>query len=50
MLSLEKYKVAIIGAGPSGGILGAFLAQKKVDVTLVDSWKDHKDLLEPGSL
>ncbi len=40
-MSLEKYKVAIIGAGPSGGILGAFLAQKNIEVTLVDIWKDH---------
>ncbi|OLS23831.1 MAG: hypothetical protein HeimC3_23030 [Candidatus Heimdallarchaeota archaeon LC_3] len=35
------YKIAIIGAGPSGGILGAFLSRAGNNVTLVDVWKDH---------
>ena len=49
-MSLGKFKVAIIGAGPSGGILGAFLVQKKVDVTLVDIWKDHIDAIRNQGL
>ncbi|MHA2305056.1 MAG: ketopantoate reductase family protein [Candidatus Hodarchaeales archaeon] len=40
-MNVEELKVAIIGAGPSGGILGAFLAQNGVEVTLVDIWKAH---------
>ena len=40
-MSESKFKVAIIGAGPSGGILGAFLVQKNIEVTLVDIWKAH---------
>lgn len=40
-MNVEGFKVAIVGAGPSGGILGAFLVQKKVEVTLIDIWKAH---------
>ncbi len=42
----REFKVAIIGAGPSGGILGAFLAQKNVEVTLVDIWKAHIEAIQ----
>lgn len=35
------YKIAIIGAGPSGGILGAHLAKTGNHVILVDVWKKH---------
>jgi 2-dehydropantoate 2-reductase len=49
-LSVKDYKVAIIGAGPSGGILGAYLAQKDVDVTLVDIWKAHMKAIQKDGL
>ncbi|MFX0124397.1 MAG: ketopantoate reductase family protein [Candidatus Hodarchaeota archaeon] len=42
----RDYKVAIIGAGPSGGILGSFLVKKKVDVILVDIWKAHMEAIQ----
>ncbi|MFX0014784.1 MAG: ketopantoate reductase family protein [Promethearchaeota archaeon] len=42
----NDYKVAIIGAGPSGGILGSFLAKKNIDVTLVDIWKAHMEAIK----
>lgn len=38
---VNGYKIAIIGAGPSGGILGAFLSKAGHNVTLVDVWKEH---------
>lgn len=38
------YKVAIIGAGPVGGILSAYLAEN-LEVTLVDVWKEHMDAI-----
>jgi 2-dehydropantoate 2-reductase len=44
-MSETKFKVAVIGAGPSGGILGAFLVQKNVEVTLVDIWKAHMEAI-----
>ncbi|MFX0150381.1 MAG: ketopantoate reductase family protein, partial [Candidatus Hodarchaeota archaeon] len=46
----EDYKVAIIGAGPSGGILGSFLSKKNVDVTLVDIWKAHMEAIQKYGL
>ncbi|MHA2225012.1 MAG: ketopantoate reductase family protein [Candidatus Hodarchaeales archaeon] len=46
----KDYKIAIIGAGPSGGILGAFLAQKGLDVTLIDVWKDHMQVIKEKGL
>ena len=42
----NKFKVAIIGAGPSGGILGSFLVKKNIDVTLVDIWKAHMEAIQ----
>jgi len=39
----KKMKFAIIGAGPIGGIMGAYLANAGHCVTLVDIQKDHLD-------
>ncbi|MHA1977334.1 MAG: ketopantoate reductase family protein [Candidatus Hodarchaeales archaeon] len=49
-MSKENFKVAIVGAGPSGGILGAFLSQKGIEVTLVDIWKDHMEAIQRNGL
>ncbi|MHA2217507.1 MAG: ketopantoate reductase family protein [Candidatus Hodarchaeales archaeon] len=49
-MSKEDYKVAIVGVGPSGGILGAFLSQKGIEVTLVDIWKDHIEAIQRSGL
>jgi 2-dehydropantoate 2-reductase len=49
-LTGEDFKVAIIGAGPSGGILGSFLSKKNVDVTLVDIWKAHMEAIRKYGL
>ena len=46
----KDFKVAIIGAGPSGGILGSFLAKKNLDVTLVDIWKEHMEAIQKNGL
>jgi 2-dehydropantoate 2-reductase len=49
-LTGEDFKVAIIGAGPSGGILSSFLSKKNVDVTLVDIWKAHMEAIQKYGL
>ncbi|MFX0090422.1 MAG: 2-dehydropantoate 2-reductase [Candidatus Hodarchaeota archaeon] len=49
-MKAEDFKIAIIGVGPTGGILGAFLAQKNIDVTLVDVWKPHMDAIKEHGL
>ena len=38
-------KIAIMGAGSLGTILGAFIAKEGYDITLIDSYKDHVDAL-----
>jgi 2-dehydropantoate 2-reductase len=45
-LETHGYNIAIIGAGPSGGILGAYLTNAGNNVTLVDVWKDHIHAIE----
>lgn len=50
ILNIQDYKIAIIGAGPSGGILGSFMAKKGLDVTLVDIWKAHMEAIEKYGL
>jgi 2-dehydropantoate 2-reductase len=47
---MTKYKVAIIGAGPTGGVLAAYLKENGLDVTLVDVWKEHMDVIERQGL
>ena len=49
-MSVKEFKVAIVGAGPSGGILGSYLAKKNVEVTLVDIWKAHIEAIRKNGL
>ena len=46
----ENKKFAIVGAGPVGGIMGAYLAKAGHDVTFVDVLKDHLDEIERNGL
>ena len=38
-------RIAIMGCGSLGTILGAFLSKAGLDVTMVDAWKEHVDVL-----
>ena len=38
-------RIAVMGAGSLGTILGAYLARDGLDVTLVDPWQEHVDAL-----
>ena len=38
-------RIAIMGCGSLGTILGAFLSKAGLDVTMVDAWKEHVDAL-----
>ena len=40
-----KYKVVVVGAGAIGGITGALLFEKGVDVVLVDKNQDHVEAI-----
>lgn len=46
----EKPAIAIIGIGPIGGILGAYLAKNQEDVVLVDVLKEHVDAIKKHGL
>ena len=46
----KDLRIAIIGAGPSGGILGAHLAEKNPDLVLVDVWQSHIDAIKNHGL
>ena len=43
-------KIAIIGAGPVGGILAAHLIQHGQDVTLIDILKPHMEKIRSDGL
>lgn len=38
-------RIGLLGAGAMGTIIGAYLAEKKYDVELIDSYKEHVDAL-----
>ncbi|SMC46292.1 ketopantoate reductase family protein [Papillibacter cinnamivorans] len=38
-------RIAVMGVGSLGTILGAYLSRGGLDVTLVDAWKEHVDAL-----
>jgi len=46
----SEHKIAIIGAGPVGGILGAYLARSGHYVVLCDILKDHLDAIKEDGL
>ena len=43
-------RVAIMGAGAVGSYLGAFLTREGHDVTLVDGWGEHVNMMKEGGL
>jgi 2-dehydropantoate 2-reductase len=46
----EMTKIAIVGAGAMGCVLGAYLAKGGGDVVLVDPMKEHMDAIADGGL
>ena len=40
----KDLKVAVLGAGAMGCLFGGLLAEKGLNVTLIDVWKEHVDL------
>ena len=45
-MNTKDLKIAIIGAGPSGGLLGAHLADKNPEVVIVVVWQSHIDAIK----
>ena len=46
----KDLKVAVLGAGAMGCLFGGLLAEKGLDVTLIDVWKEHVDTLNKKGL
>ena len=47
---MEAKEIAVIGAGPVGGILTAHLCTHGHKVHLVDAWKEHIDRIRTHGL
>jgi len=41
----KDLKVAVLGAGAMGCLFGGLLAEKGLDVILIDVWKEHVDAI-----
>lgn len=49
-MSFEHPKVVIVGAGAMGGLFGGLLAERGLDVTLVDVWSEHVEAINRDGL
>lgn len=46
----KETKVAVLGAGAMGCLFGGLLAEKGMDVILIDVWKEHIDAIKKNGL
>ena len=46
----KDLKVAVLGAGAMGCLFGGLLAEKALDVVLIDIWKEHVDVINKNGL
>ncbi len=49
-MAIKPRKIAVIGAGPVGGILSAHLCLAGHSVTLVEAWKEHRECIRSNGL
>ena len=47
---MSEEKIAVVGAGPVGGILSAHLLNAGVDVTVIDIYEAHLDKIQKDGL
>ena len=45
-----SYRIAIVGAGGVGGLVGGHLTRAGFDVTLIDAWPDHVSAMKAGGI
>jgi 2-dehydropantoate 2-reductase len=46
----KDLKVAVLGAGAMGSLFGGLLAEKGLDVALIDVWKEHVETINKNGL
>lgn len=49
-MSLENPAVVIVGGGAMGGLFGGLLSEGGLDVTLVDTWRQHVEAIRENGL
>lgn len=49
-MGLDRPTVAIVGGGAMGGLFGGLMAEKGLDVTLIDVWREHVDAIRAHGL
>ena len=49
-MNKKDTKVAVLGAGAMGCLFGGLMAEKGLDVVLIDVWKDHVDAINKNGL
>jgi 2-dehydropantoate 2-reductase len=49
-MALDRPAVVIVGGGAMGGLFGGLLAEKGLQVTLVDVWREHVDAIRKHGL
>ena len=49
-MGFEQPRVVVVGAGAMGGLFGGLLAEGGLDVTLVDTWREHIAAIKPNGL
>jgi 2-dehydropantoate 2-reductase len=49
-MSLEKPAVVIVGGGAMGGLFGGLLSEGGLEVTLLDTWRQHVDAIREKGL
>ncbi|MGY9001685.1 MAG: ketopantoate reductase family protein [Rhodospirillales bacterium] len=49
-MPISDKKIAVLGAGSTGGCVGADLAEAGLDVTIIDQWPAHVDTMKENGL
>lgn len=49
-MTFEKPKVVVVGGGAMGGLFGGLLAEGGLEVTIIDTWREHVDAINKHGL
>src|SRR6266571_220419 len=49
-MPIEQPRIVIVGGGAMGGLFGGLLAAGGLDVTIIDTWREHVDAINRDGL